>query len=135
MNDKYNVTNEQVNSIFSDKNKQKEAEKILNDASKAEELVRKINSKLNNIPIVGEYFADVPTLCLMLGDYVTGAYREVPFATMVGIVVALVYFLSPIDLIPDVLPVIGLTDDAAVIGFAVLAAHNDISSYKEWKGL
>ena len=128
MNDKYNVTNEQVNSIFSDKNKQKEAEKILNDASKAEELVRKINSKLNNIPIVGEYFADVPTLCLMLGDYVTGAYREVPFATMVGIVVALVYFLSPIDLIPDVLPVIGLTDDAAVIGFAVLAAHNDISS-------
>ena len=135
MNDKYNVTNEQVNSIFSDKNKQKEAEKILNDASKAEELVRKINSKLNNIPIVGEYFADVPTLCLMLGDYVTGAYREVPFETMVGIVVALVYFLSPIDLIPDVLPVIGLTDDAAVIGFAVLAAHNDISSYKEWKGL
>ena len=135
MNEKYNVTDEQVNGVFSDNKKQKEAEKILNDASKAEELVRKINSKLNNIPIVGEYFADVPTLCLMLGDYVTGAYREVPFATMVGIVVALVYFLSPIDLIPDVLPVIGLTDDAAVIGFAVLAAHNDISSYKEWKGL
>lgn len=135
MNEKYNVTDEQVNGVFSDNKKRKEAEKILNDASKAEELVRKINSKLNNIPIVGEYFADVPTLCLMLGDYVTGAYREVPFATMVGIVVALVYFLSPIDLIPDVLPVIGLTDDAAVIGFAVLAAHNDISSYKEWKGL
>ena len=135
MNEKYNVTDEQVNGVFSDNKKRKEAEKILNDASKAEELVRKINSKLNNIPIVGEYFADVPTLCLMLGDYVTGAYREVPFATMVGIVVALVYFLSPIDLIPDVLPVIGLTDDAAVIGFAVLAAHNDISSYKEWQGL
>ena len=135
MNEKYNVTDEQVNGVFSDNKKRKEAEKILNDASKAEELVRKINSKLNNIPIVGEYFADVPTLCLMLGDYVTGAYREVPFATMVGIVVALVYFLSPIDLIPDVLPVIGLTDDAAVIGFAVLAAHNDISSYKVWKGL
>ena len=135
MNEKYNVTDEQVNGVFSDNKKRKEAEKILNDASKAEELVRKINSKLNNIPIVGEYFADVPTLCLMLGDYVTGAYREVPFATMVGIVVALVYFLSPIVLIPDVLPVIGLTDDAAVIGFAVLAAHNDISSYKEWKGL
>ena len=135
MNEKYNVTDEQVNGVFSDNKKRKEAEKILNDASKAEELVRKINSKLNNIPIVSEYFADVPTLCLMLGDYVTGAYREVPFATMVGIVVALVYFLSPIDLIPDVLPVIGLTDDAAVIGFAVLAAHNDISSYKEWKGL
>ena len=135
MNEKYNVTDEQVNGVFSDNKKRKEAEKILNDASKAEELVRKINSKLNNIPIVGEYFADVPTLCLMLGDYVTGAYREVPFATMVGIVVALVYFLSPIDLIPDVLPVIGLTDDAAVIGFAVLAANNVISSYKEWKGL
>lgn len=135
MEDKYNVTSEQVDGVFSDNNKRKEAETILSDASKAEELVRKINKKLKNIPFVGEYFSDIPTLCLMLGDYATGTYREVPFATMVGIVVALAYFLSPIDLIPDFIPVAGFLDDAAVIGFAIQAAHNDIAEYKEWKGL
>ena len=135
MDGKNSFTDEQVEGVFSNKKKQKEAEDILTNATKAEELVRKINKKLENIPIVGQYFSDVPTLCLMLGDYVTGKYREIPVATMVCIVVALIYFLSPIDIIPDILPVIGLSDDAAVIGFAALAAHNDIASYKEWKGL
>ena len=131
MDTQNNFTNEQVEGVFTDKDKQKEAEAILTDVNKAEEMVRKINKKLNNIPIFGEYFADVPTLCLMLGDYATGKYREIPFAAMVGIVVALAYFLSPIDLIPDFIPVAGLLDDTAVIGFAIQAAHNDIDDYKE----
>lgn len=135
MEEQHNFTNDQVEGVFSDKAKQNEAEAILSDADKAEEMVRKINRKLNNIPFVGEYFADVPTLCLMLGDYVTGKYKEIPFATMLGIVVALAYFLSPIDIVPDFIPVAGLLDDAAVIGFAIQAAHNDIAEYKEWKGL
>ena len=40
MNEKYNDTDEQVTGVFSDNKKRKEAEKILNDARKAEELVR-----------------------------------------------------------------------------------------------
>ena len=128
-------TDEQISDVFSDKKKQKEAENILKDENKAEEFVRKINKKLLNIPFVGEYFADVPTLCLMVIDYAKGNYKEVPFATMVGIVVALVYFLSPIDLIPDTIPGFGQLDDAAVILFAVNAAHNDIADYKEWKNI
>ena len=50
-------------------------------------------------------------------------------------VVALIYFLSPIDFIPDSIPVIGLIDDAAVILFAVDSAHNDINDYRQWKEL
>ena len=53
----------------------------------------------------------------------------------VGIVVALVYFLTPVDMIPDTIPGAGHLDDAAVILFAVKAAHNDITDYKKWKGL
>ena len=126
-------TDEQISGVFADKKNQADAENILKDENKAEEFVRKINKKLMNIPFVGDYFADVPTLCLMVIDYAKGNYKEVPFATMVGIVVALVYFLSPIDLIPDAIPGFGQLDDAAVILFAVNAAHNDIADYKEWK--
>ena len=41
-------------------------------------------------------------------------------ATIYG---ALGYFISPLDLVPDVLPVIGYTDDAAGIALALAAAH------------
>ena len=130
-----NVSKEQVEGVFADESKRQEAASILKDEDKAESFVRKINKKLENIPFVGSYFADVPTLCLMVTDYVKGTYKEVPFATMIGIVVALAYFLSPVDLIPDVVPFVGQMDDAAVILFAVNSAHNDIAEYKEWKGL
>ena len=128
-------TEEQIRAVFSDNKYLKKAKSILQDPEKMESLVRTINKKLANIPVVGEYFADIPILCMMAMDYVKGAYKEVPFASMVGIVVALVYFMTPVDLIPDAIPGLGRLDDAAVLLFAVKAAHNDIADYRAWKQL
>ena len=135
MEKKMIVTKEQVAKVFTDLKNRLQAQEILNDPKKAEDLVRKINGKLANIPYVGEYFTDVPTLCLLVMDHVKGNYRQVPFAAIVGIVVGLVYFLTPVDMVPDAIPGIGHLDDAAVLLFAVKAAHNDIADYKKWKGL
>ena len=135
MEKKFIITKEQVSRVFTDLKNKTHAEEILSDPQKAEDLVRKINSKLANIPYVGEYFTDVPTLCLLVSDHVKGNYKQVPFAAIVCIVVALVYFLTPVDMVPDALPGIGHLDDAAVLLFAVKAAHNDIADYKKWKGL
>jgi uncharacterized membrane protein YkvA (DUF1232 family) len=45
--------------------------------------------------------------------------RRVPLAAKLGLTAAVVYFLSPIDLVPDFwLPVFGLADDLAVLWFA-----------------
>ena len=126
---------EQIRAVFSDNKYLKKAKSILQDPQKMEALARKINKKLENIPVVGEYFADIPILCMMAVDYVKGTYKEVPFASMVGIAVALVYFMTPVDLVPDVIPGLGRLDDAAVLLFAVKAAHNDIADYKAWKEL
>ena len=128
-------TEEQIRAVFSDNKYLKKAKSILQDPEKMESLARTINKKLANIPVVGEYFADIPILCMMAMDYVKGSYREVPFASMVGIVVALVYFMTPVDLIPDAIPGLGRLDDAAVLLFAVKAAHNDIADYRAWKQL
>lgn len=135
MADRPIFSKKQANDVINDSTRRSEAEELLKDPSKVEGLIKKIISKLENIPLVGHYFADVPILCYMVSDYVKGRYREVPFATIVGIVVALIYFLSPIDFIPDSIPVIGLIDDAAVILFAVDSAHNDINDYRQWKEL
>lgn len=35
-------------------------------------------NKLNNLPIIGKYFGNIPLLCDMVRDYINGSYREVP---------------------------------------------------------
>ena len=46
-----------------------------------------------------------------------------PMKVKAGIIGALGYLISPIDLIPDLIPVVGYTDDAAAIAFALTAAQ------------
>ena len=73
---------------------------------------------------------------LMVGlvkDYVTGSYREVPYWVMGVCGMALVYVLSPVDVIPDVIPGIGYLDDAAVVAFALRLIEKELARYKEWQ--
>lgn len=69
----------------------------------------------------------------MVGDYFSGEYTEVPFGTIAGIIGTLLYVLSPIDLIPDFIPFLGLVDDAAMVGFCLACVHSDIDRYREWQ--
>ena len=135
MMEKNSFTEEDAKSVFTDADRQREAKAVLEDKDKAEELLKKVIRSLDNIPLVGKFFADVPTLCLILKDYIEGDYTAIPVASVVTIVIALIYFVSPIDLVPDIIPVVGKMDDAVVIAIAVGAIHNDIADYKEWKGL
>ena len=51
--------------------------------------------------------------------------RQTPLKVKAVLVGALAYFVLPTDVIPDVLPVIGYTDDAAVLAAAIklVASH------------
>jgi uncharacterized membrane protein YkvA (DUF1232 family) len=72
-------------------------------------------------------------LLSMVKDYVTGAYREVPYWAIGAAALALVYVLSPIDAIPDILPGLGYLDDATVLAFCLKLIESELSRYKEWK--
>ena len=48
---------------------------------------------------------------------------NVPMKIRAAMVAPLGYFISPVDLIPDLTPVVGYTDDAAVIAMAIAFAH------------
>ena len=69
----------------------------------------------------------------LVQDYWNKKYTDIPWISMAAVVFALLYFLSPIDLIPDVIPVIGYLDDAAVFSIVVAAISDDLKKYKEWK--
>jgi uncharacterized membrane protein YkvA (DUF1232 family) len=54
---------------------------------------------------------------------------EFPKATVGAITLALLYFVSPFDIMPDVLPVLGLVDDAAVLAFVTKMVQGDLRRY------
>jgi uncharacterized membrane protein YkvA (DUF1232 family) len=75
---------------------------------------------------------DVTTLMAMVKDYAAGEYREVPEKTILAASAALIYILNPFDLIPDLVPGLGLLDDAAVLTMVVKAIQSDVQNYRNW---
>lgn len=75
---------------------------------------------------------DVTTLTAMVKDYTAGSCREVPQKTIFAATAALLYILNPLDLIPDLVPALGLVDDAAVVTMVVKAIQSDVHAYRSW---
>ncbi len=69
----------------------------------------------------------------MLSAWWHGKY-DFPAGTLSAIGVALLYFLSPFDLVPDILPLFGLMDDAAVLAFVVHKTREDLEAYASFLG-
>src|SRR5207248_2403807 len=97
-----------------------------------EDASRKLEAEGNHGPLKS-VLAEVGALFRMIRAYAKGRYTAVPLESVVLGVAALVYFLSPIDLIPDPIPVIGYVDDAAVIGFVLLAIRSDLNDFRAWE--
>lgn len=53
--------------------------------------------------------------------------------SIIAIVSALIYFVSPIDLLPDSIPVLGYVDDVAVFAFVWNMVEDDVEEYKKWQ--
>jgi uncharacterized membrane protein YkvA (DUF1232 family) len=111
----------------------KKAKKILNDKDKMDLFLERLEKKLSLIPIAGGMLSEIPILISLVKAYIEKRYANVPIGTVIAIVGALLYFLSPIDLVPDLLPAIGLVDDAAVIALALKLVHDDVKEYKSWR--
>lgn len=114
----------------------KKAERLLKNKEKTKKVLSKAKwlcDMLRNLPFIGKLFEDVGTLCELIMDYSRGLYNRIPLATVISILAAIIYLVSPLDLLPDALPFVGVLDDAAIIYIVTMAAKNDIEAYKHWK--
>ncbi len=68
----------------------------------------------------------------MLSDMWRGTYKA-SLLTIVAIVLGLLYIISPIDLIPDFIPVVGWMDDGAIMYFLLKRLMYEMQRHAAWR--
>lgn len=117
--------NEKFNSF---KNKQYSEDDMHKVFDNEETIMNKMNDK--NLK---SFIEEVKIFFSMLKDFFTKKYTEVPVGTIMAIASSLLYVLSPFDIIPDFLPVIGYVDDAGIVALCMNFVKTDLEKYKQFK--
>jgi uncharacterized membrane protein YkvA (DUF1232 family) len=73
-----------------------------------------------------KFAAQIPFAEDLLTAYYCALDRQTPNHVRLALLGALAYFISPIDVLPDVLPIVGLTDDAAIVAGAIKLVWDNI---------
>jgi uncharacterized membrane protein YkvA (DUF1232 family) len=116
------------------KNSKEEAKKLIEDKDKTNKKIDEAFKKASeNKGKLGEVWNYLQLFFSIPRDYINGKYKNVPTGSIIAIIAALLYFLSPIDLIPDFIPVIGYIDDIFVLGLVFSQVKSDLEEYEIWK--
>ncbi|MHA4736546.1 YkvA family protein [Dyadobacter sp. MSC1_007] len=112
------------------------AGRYVRNSGRLVELAKEVLGKLQHVGFKGnlaEFQTSVQMLIRMVKAYASGEYKGLPWKSLISIVAVLIYFVSPIDFIPDFLPVIGITDDVALVVWLIKTLGDDVRKFSEWE--
>ncbi len=101
---------------------QEDLDKVMSDEATAQ---RKASS-------LGKQFENFKLLWQLLKDYYNKKYPNAPWKLIAAVGFAVAYLVSPIDVIPDFIPIVGFVDDASVFALVIKGFSSDIDDYKRW---
>ena len=110
-----------------------QAETILKSQDNVEEFLQRLEKKIKEIPLVGNKLLMLPIMISLVRSYAIKQYTNIPIGSIIAITSALLYILSPIDLIPDIIPGVGYVDDVAVIMACWKLVEIDVEMYAKWR--
>lgn len=96
-------------------------------ADRAKRRATRYRSRLSGV------FDDVQTLVRLVKAWASGRYRVVPTNTVVAVLGALVYFMLPLDTLPDFIFMFGFLDDALIIAHVVKRFSGDLAAFRAWE--
>ena len=113
----------------------KQVDAIVRQEKKIVELVQNVLAKLLKVgdnPKVKKFIQPIQIFVRMIRAHVMGEHK-IARTTLGLIVLALVYFLSPIDFIPDILGVFGFADDLSVVLAVYVKIKDEVEQFLEWE--
>jgi len=105
--------------------------KIITVLNEAADKLADENSKDNKFK---QLFDAALTVVRLVRSYATGDYRQIQTGTVISGLAVLLYVLSPIDLIPDFIPVLGFLDDLSLISWFIGKFQDELVRFREWEG-
>ncbi len=114
---------------------QKKAAKYVNDPREARRLLNEAVNKAaqNKSGPLKEIWDSLQTLFSLLKDWISGDYRALPSKALLLTLAGIVYFVTPIDIIPEFIVGLGLLDDAVILGWIISQIGRELEEYRLWK--
>ena len=85
------------------------------------------------IEAMGSYLGELKTLVRMLKAWLSKRYRKISTQTILYTIVAVVYFVTPTDFVPDFILGLGFVDDLAVLSWVLKTIKQDLDEFKNWE--
>ncbi|HPS41556.1 MAG TPA: YkvA family protein [Anaerolineaceae bacterium] len=113
------------------------AEDYLKDPDRSkrllEQAVRRANDREGTGGAKADFWTNLKAFFRLTRAYLRGQYTTIPWGSVVMVVAAILYFVSPLDLMPDWFPLAGYVDDAAVLVFVLRQIGKDLQCFVEWE--
>jgi uncharacterized membrane protein YkvA (DUF1232 family) len=112
-----------------------QAELYAKDPERLRNLLLEAREKINHVPR-GPFAETWPYLMAMIrfiGAHHRGEYRDISSPNLQIVIAAIIYFVSPFDVIPDSVPILGNIDDAIVVRFAMESVRADLDTFMAWE--
>ncbi|CAH2213103.1 YkvA family protein [Tepidibacter aestuarii] len=121
------------------KNARQNAQIYSNDINKIEEILLQVDYKLNNIKFdeneekVVEFISNMRNLYKLVKAYYEEEYKCINIESIVWAIVAINYFISPVDFIPDSMKNVGYIDDMIVVYFVLSNIKCELDDFLIWE--
>lgn len=119
------------------KKAKKKASSILQDPERLKRLLasstQKIRSIGNDSESLQKLKEQVNTFNRMVRAYMKGEYRDIPWKNLLLVTAGIVYFVMPLDFIPDFIPITGFLDDLTVLMWVFNSVKDSIEAFEEWE--
>ena len=111
------------------------AEEVIKDPSRFKSMLRDAGDMVEGTKEgpLKEIASEVRLLINMLRDYRRGEYTKLPKRTLLSVTAALIYLISPVDVIPDFIPLVGVIDDIFVLNYVWKQVRKDLEDYAFWR--
>ncbi len=111
------------------------AKSYVNDPQRLGVLFQEASKQAKSLP--KDSFKDtwpyLQTMLRLIRAYYRSEYRAVPETALVVIIAAIIYVVSPLDVIPDAIPAIGFLDDATILALALQRTKQDLDAFMIWE--
>ncbi|WP_300409240.1 YkvA family protein [Lagierella sp.] len=106
---------------------------VLNNKNRFFNLFKKSVTKSNKVKEFSGIKSDLSAVFGLVGDFLTGKYKEVSKTSLLLIIGSFLYLLNPMDIVPDFIIGIGFLDDLAIFTYMIKKIQGELDKYKIWK--